>query len=89
MAPSSIRALHYVIKVADRTATVGFLHDVSLAPPPLLMMGGGLGCRIGSHAGSAGAAVGCMKPGGLGVLQAVQLHALQAKQGTHQLTMPA
>lgn len=28
MAPSSVRALHFVIKVADRTATVHFLHDV-------------------------------------------------------------
>ena len=28
MAPSTVRALHYVLKVADRTATVHFLHDV-------------------------------------------------------------
>ena len=28
MAPSSVRALHFVLKVADRTATVAFLHDV-------------------------------------------------------------
>lgn len=28
MAPSSVRALHYVLKVADRTATVNFLHHV-------------------------------------------------------------
>ncbi|KAL4425502.1 hypothetical protein ABPG75_009518 [Micractinium tetrahymenae] len=28
MAPSSVRALHYVLKVADRTATVHFLHEV-------------------------------------------------------------
>ncbi|KAL4419410.1 hypothetical protein ABPG77_003384 [Micractinium sp. CCAP 211/92] len=28
MAPSSVRALHFVLKVADRTATVHFLHTV-------------------------------------------------------------
>lgn len=28
MAPSSMRALHFVIKVADRTASVAFLHNV-------------------------------------------------------------
>lgn len=27
MAPTNVRALHYVLKVADRTATVHFLHD--------------------------------------------------------------
>lgn len=29
MAPSSVRALHFVLKVAERTATVHFLHEVS------------------------------------------------------------
>ena len=28
MAPSSVRVLHYVLKVGDRDATVHFLHDV-------------------------------------------------------------
>lgn len=28
MAPSSVRALHYVLKVADRTPTIHFLHEV-------------------------------------------------------------
>lgn len=28
MPPSNVRALHYVVKVSDRTATVAFLKDV-------------------------------------------------------------